>query len=347
MLFGTSSIEIELLMIKNYVKVAFRQLLKNKVFTLINVLGLSVGLAITGLLVLYADYEFSYDQSHQKSDRIYRLTHSRFSEGVEEYKNATNFPEIGLELKNNFAAIENVARLFFIGNEFTPVFNYTQAGRPESFSESRVFLADSSFLEIFDLEIIRSVNNNPLSNQNSLIISQSLALKAFNSLDVIGKELEWKGQGHYTITGVFKDLPKNSHFDFKILSSWFNVYGQTSLTRWDGFYNYLLLRENIEPQQFLLQAQQYADEYLSEYNESRELSSVLGLQPLRSIHLYSHLQNEHKINGNAELTYALVIIAAFVLVLAFINYVNFSTSKATERAKEVGIRKAIGSQRSQ
>lgn len=314
---------------------------------MINILGLSIGLTATGLLCLYSNYELSYDQSHEKASRIYRLTHTRISEGAQQYSSATSFPELGIELKNNFAAIESIARLFNIGNEFTPVFNYDRAGNRISFSEPRVFLADSTFLKIFDLEMLNAANENPLSVKNGLIISQSLARKVFNSLDVVGEEVEWKGQGSYTITGVFADLPKNSHFDFEILASWFNVYGPRSLKRWDGFYNYLLLNEQANRKLLQEEIKGFATAYLSEYNNSRSLSSIVDLQSLSSIHLHSHLQNEHEINGDADVTYGLVIIAVFILILALINYINLSTANAIERAKEVGIRKVIGSQKSQ
>ncbi len=335
-------------MLQNYLKISWRNIFDNRSYSIINVLGLTIGLSAAALLTLYAYYELSYDQFHSESDRIYRLTHTRIIEGEEQYSSATSFPELGLELANNFEAIEQVARLFDVSSQFIPVFNFTDSnGHIKSFSESPVYLADSTLLDVFDLRFAHPPASNPLAKKNTLVISKSLALRVFNSTDVVGKVLEWKGLGSYEITGVFEDIPANSHVKFEILSSWFNAYGQKSLKRWDGFYNYLLLSKHADLGDVQRQAQEFSNEYLSDYNEPRGLTSIIDFQPLTSIHLNSALEGEHEINGDANITYGLLIIALFILLLAIINYINLATSRAIERAKEVGVRKVIGSRKSQ
>ncbi|MEM9391792.1 MAG: ABC transporter permease, partial [Bacteroidota bacterium] len=334
-------------MIRNYLKVVLRNLLKNKLFSIINILGLTLGLSATGLLFLYVSYELSYDRYHSKVDQIYRLNHTRFVEGEVQYTSATVFPEIGLELAKQFEAIEGVARMFDVASEFEPVFEYGSYGEQVTFSEASLYLADSTFLEIFDVNLIESTGENPLSQKNTLIISKSLATKVFNNTNVVGKLLDWKGMGTYEITGVFDDLPANSHMKFEVLVSWFNVYGDMSLKRWDRFYNYILVNEKADIEELASQIQQFSSEYLKEYNEPRSMGSEISLQPLREIHLTSKLQNELQPNGDKQTTYGLLAVTLLILFLAVINYVNLATSKAMERAKEVGIRKVIGSLKAQ
>lgn len=335
-------------MLSNYLKIAYRHLWGNKLFSLINITGLAIGIAAAALLILYVSYQLSYDRFHSKADRIYRLNHTRFIDGEKQYTSATVFPEIGLEIAQRFEAVEQVVRLFNIASEYKPIFSFeTENGEIDQFTEYPVYLVDSTFVDIFDLQFVHGEAGSALKGKNDLVLSRSLALKVFGHSDIVGKTLDWQGMGSYRITGVFEDLPANSHMQFNILVSWFNVYGERSLRRWDGFYTYLLLKDGREVDKLVQPVQQFASQYLGKYNEERGMDSKISFQPLTKIHLTSRLQNEFKLNGDQQVTYALLVIALLVLFLAIANYINLSTSKAVERAKEVGVRKVVGSTKGQ
>ena len=335
-------------MLSNYFKIAYRHLLGNKLFSLINITGLAIGIAAAALLILYVSYQLSCDKFHSKADRIYRLNHTRYIEGEKQYTSATAFPEIGLEIARKFEAVEDVVRLFDVASEFKPVFNFEmENGETGRFTESSVYLADSTFTSIFDLRFLYPGAEYPLAEKNTLVISRSIAMKAFGHTDVVGTVLDWRGMGTYTISGVFEDLPVNSHMRFEILISWFNVYGERSLRAWDRFYSYILLKEGKNVADLAPTVPQFVHEYLGEYNEERGMGSKITFQPLTEIHLTSKLQNEFQQNGDKQVTYGLLSVALLILFLAVVNYVNLSTSKAVERAKEIGIRKVIGSMKNQ
>ncbi|UII26088.1 ABC transporter permease [Fulvivirga maritima] len=330
-------------MLQNFIKIALRNIRKNRAFSLIHIIGLTVGLASTLLLLMYVRYEYSFDNWNKKSDSIYRLTHTRSVNGEESYQRASVFPELGLELQRAFPEIENTCRLFNIASEYEPVFTYNE-GR-DSFSESSVFTVDSSFLEVFDLEAIAGDLHSALNQPNKLIISESLARKIFHTTDVVGEQLEWQGMfnPNYEITAVFKDIPPNSHLHFNMLMSWAKVYGDRSLKSWDGFYTYILTNKNVDPEALEAKVNNFSKAYLEDYNKGKNLSSEIGLQSLTKIHLNSNLRGETEANGNGKIVNALLIIAIAILMIAIFNYINLSISSSLERSREVGLRKVIGS----
>ncbi|MBL3657358.1 ABC transporter permease [Fulvivirga sediminis] len=334
-------------MLQNFIKIALRNIRKNRAFSLIHIIGLTVGLASTLLLLMYVKYEYSFDKWNKQSDSIYRLTHTRSVNGEESYQRASVFPELGMELQQALPEITNSCRLFNISSEYDLVFLFNNG--KDSFSESSIFLADSSFMDIFDLEPIAGDLHSALSQPNKLVISESLAKKVFNTSNVVGKQLEWQGmsESSYEITAVFKDIPANSHLHFEMLASWFNVYSDRSLRTWDQFYTYVLTNRNIDPERLRAKVNEYSKSYLEEYNSSRNLGSEIGLQPLTAIHLNSNLRGEIEANSDRKVVNALLIIAVAILIIAIFNYINLSTSSSLERSREVGIRKVIGSSRLQ
>ncbi|UII19446.1 ABC transporter permease [Fulvivirga ligni] len=330
-------------MIQNFIKIALRNIRKNRAFSLIHIIGLTVGLASTLLLLMYVRYEHSFDQWNTKTDRIYRLTHTRSVNGEESYQRASVFPELGLELQRALPEIENTCRLFNIASEYEPVFTYNDG--EDSFSENSIFLTDSSFIDIFDLEAVAGDLHSALSLPNKLIISESLARKVFNTTDVVGEQLQWQGMfnPNYEITAVFKDIPANSHLHFNMLMSWAKVYGDRSLKSWDGFYTYVLTDRNVDPEALEAKVNNFSKAYLEDYNKGKNLSSEISLQPLTDIHLNSNLRGETEANGNGKVVNALLVIAIAILMIAIFNYINLSTSSSLERSREVGVRKVIGS----
>ncbi len=339
---------IQYAMLRNHFTFAIRVLARNKIFALISIFGLSISIAACVLVVEYAGFELSYDKFFSNHKNIYRLQHNRIVNGVLLYKKAMTFPEVGIAMKEYFPEVEQVARLFPVSLNIEPVFTATtQSGETKSFSEPDAYLADSSFCKIFDLEFIHGNPTTALSGPDKIILSRSAALRYFGKLDIIGQTLTWT-DGDVTVTGVFNDFPANSHFKFDVLLSWFNVYGDRSRFTWDGFYNYVLLKEGTDVKSLINRFPEFVQSYLGDYYKGQPASnSQFELQPLETIHLDSHLDGEIQPNGNRNIVYALLIVAAFIIFIAVTNHVNLNTSRSLERIKEVGIRKTIGSTKAQ
>lgn len=332
--------------LQNYWKVAVRVLTRSKVFVAIILFGLSVSLTACILIADYTRFELSYDKFFANSKSIYRLQHNRFIDNQLLYKKAMNFPEVGIALQEYFPEVKSVARLFPVSTNIEPVFVATTSdGERISFSEPDSFLADNTFCQIFDLKFIYGDRATALNGESKVILSSSTAMRYFKRLDVVGEVLTSSiGMGAFTITGVFEDLPGNSHFKFDMLQSWFNVYEERSLFTWDGFYTYVLFDSPEDMQRVSARLSDFAKSYTGEYYKTRPgASSQFELQPLEGIHLNSHLEGELQPNGNRRIVYGLFVVAIFIMVIAVINYVNLSTSRALQRIKEMGIRKTIGS----
>jgi putative ABC transport system permease protein len=341
---------IQKYMIQNQFKFTLRVLSRNKPFVLVSVFGLCISLAACLLVLEYAKFELSYDKFFPNHKKIYRLQHNRFVNGELLYKKAMTFPEIGLAMKEYFPEIEQVGRLFPVSLNIEPVLTaITKSGERRGFTEPNSYCADSTFCKVFGLDFIYGNGATALNGKDKIILSKSTAFKYFGRLDVVGETLKGNvSEGGLTITGVFDDLPINCHLKFDVLLSWFDVYEERSLFTWDGFYNYVLLKDSVDVQQVNARLSQFAQSYMGEYYKSHPNSkSEFELQPLETIHLDSHLNGEMKANGNRNIVYGLLIVACFIIVIAVINQVNLNTSRSLERVKEVGIRKTIGSTKTQ
>ncbi|MFN5169792.1 MAG: FtsX-like permease family protein [Cyclobacteriaceae bacterium] len=337
-------------MLQNQFKFTLRVLSRNKLFVAVSLLGLSISIAACILVLDYAKFELSYDKFFPNHKKIYRLQHNRFVNGELLYKKAMTFPEIGLAMKEYFPEIEQVGRLFPVSINVEPVFTaIAKSGERRSFTEPNSFCADSTFCKVFDLDFIYGNPASALNGKDKIVLSKSTALKYFGRLDVVGETLKGNvGEGDITVTGVFHDLPANTHLKFDVLLTWFDVYEERSLFTWDGFYNYVSLKDGVEVRQVNARLSQFAQSYMGEYYKSHPNSkSEFGLQPLETIHLDSHLDGEMKANGNRNIVYGLLLVACFIIVIAVINQVNLNTSRSLERVKEVGIRKTIGSTKTQ
>jgi putative ABC transport system permease protein len=340
---------IQKAMLKNHFQFSLRVLSRNKAFAFVSVFGLCVSIAACILIADYARFELSYDTFFTKHKSIYRLQHNRFVNGELLYKKAMSFPEVGIAMKDYFPEIEQVARLFPVSLNIEPIFTATsKSGEKKSFSEPNTYSADSTFLKIFDLNFIYGNPASALHGNNDIIISRSTALRYFGRLDVVGEILNQGKDGNVTITGVFADLPANSHLKFDVLLSWLNVYEDRHRFTWDGFYNFILVREGSDVKRISQQLQAFAQSYMGEYYKDHPNSnSQFELQPLDGIHLDSHLDGEMSANGNRNIVTTLLIVAVFMIVIAIINQVNLNTSRSLARIKEVGVRKTIGSTKTQ
>jgi len=333
-------------MFKNYFKTAWRSLRKNKTFSILNITGLSIGLACSLLIALYVLDELSYDKFNTNADRIYRID-KQIKFGDFNYNGAGTPAIMGPAFAKDFTQIEQYTR--FSSNPGVVI----RKGN-ESIREDRVVYADSSLFDVFTLHMIAGDKKSALIEPHSLVITESTARKYFSSLDVIGKTLLVDNTINYKITGVIKDIPRQSHFNFDLFMPTCELM-QSHDNSWlpTNFHTYLLLKPGTDFREFEKQMNRTMDQYLapqlqSKLNMSKDAFDKAGnyikcsLMPLTDIHLHSHLAEELGINGSIQYVYIFSAIAIFILLIACINFMNLSTAHSANRAKEVGIRKVMG-----
>ena len=342
-------------MFRNYFKVAFRNLLKRKGFSLINILGLATGMAVCLLIILFIQSELSYDKHHEKADNIYRVVLDRNYPG-----RSTSYSiipqSIGGAIKAEFPEVLESTRLFNLGGNGS---FFLRIG-DKTFEEKRVLGADSNFFRVFSSKILHGDATTALEKPHSAVINATTAKKYFGSTDVVGKQFETDGNDTtetFFITAVVADWPDNSHFLFDMLVST-NTFQFTRRPNFIGFaaHTYLLLNPNSSYKALEAKFPEIIKKYVSGeinkvFNQSWEDFQKAGngyhyyLQPLSKIHLVSNLEAELRPNGSMTAVYIFGIVAIFILFLACINFINLSTARSVERAKEVGIRKTFGSEK--
>jgi putative ABC transport system permease protein len=336
-------------MVENYFKAAWRSLSKNRTFTTLNVTGLSIGLACSLLIALYVVDELSYDRFNAHADQIYRIGEQvRF--GDFNYNGAEVPGIMGPVFARDFKQIEQYTRF-----KTSPGVIIRKGN--ENIREDRVVYADSSLFKVFSLEMIAGDKETALKEPHSLVITESAARKYFTSPDVIGKTLSIDGSKDYKITGVIKDIPRQSHFNFDLFMPLCELENSRSDT-WVtfNFQTYLLLKPGTDAGHFEKQLNRAMEQYLSpqlktQLNTSeadfRKAGNYIkcSLVPLTDIHLYSDVADELGTNGSIQYVYIFSSIAIFILLIACINFMNLSTARSANRAKEVGVRKVLGSPR--
>ncbi|UZR94921.1 ABC transporter permease [Chondrinema litorale] len=338
-------------MIKNYLLISLRNLLRHKSFSTINVLGLATGLACCLLILQYVHYELSYDKYNDKVDRIYRVRYDNWQNGRKTFECAAAVPAAGPALKNNFPEVQAFARLF-------PVSGVMQRKTPKgdliSFREEKLQIADPSVFKIFTLPLVRGDEDKVLEGANQVVISESAAKKYFKDTDPIGETITFWGTWDLEVTGVMKDVPDNSHIKFDFLISFSTIlkqWGEDLETSWGWYdYNTYVL---LDDQSKLNAVQEKWDDWLANERkaewEKYNSKQAFILEPIADIHLYSNLlqESEPDEQGDGDMVYFLSLIAVFILIIAWVNYINLSTARAVDRANEVGVRKALGARRPQ
>ncbi len=320
-------------MLRNYLKIAFRNILKNKSHAFINILGLTIGIAACLLLFLWVQDELSYDRFHKNADRIYRVAFQNENEG--EVSRATNTSAaLAPTLVREFPWIEKAVR--FAKREYLIKCNN------KTFREE-VFLSDPEFLQVFSLPFILGNSNFALKEQYSIIISETIWEKYFGRENPLGKVISINGNKDYTITGVFKNLPQNSHFKFNFMCDL--QISPKNMENWGVMnnYTYILVKPHtVNPEQLIKERiTAIIDKYRG--RELREkYKMTYFLQPLTSIHLHSDLRNEIEPNRDITTVYIFFLIALFILVIACLNYINLATARFANRSKEIGLRKVLG-----
>ena len=340
-------------MVKNYLKIAWRNLLRNKNYALINVLGLAVGLACFMLIVLYVQDELGYDRFHEKGEDIYRLALERKYPGRSRHYAIIPHSYADV-IKNDFAEVEDACRLFYFqGNDLI----YKVDG--EMYEEKYNMWGDSNFFDVFSIQLINGDPKNALTEPNSVVLTESIAKKLFGQQDPLGKLLEFDNdQDPWQVTGVCEDLPAKSHMHFNMLTSSASLgqfLGQPNFLNFSA-YTYLLLRPGSDPAIVEGKMPDLVEKYAS-----GQILNRLGLdyaayqaqgngyryfmQPLADIYLHSNLEAELKPPGSVSRIYFFSAIAVLILIIACINFMNLATARSAGRAREVGIRKTLGSNR--
>ncbi len=329
---------------KNYFMSLVRNAARDKFFTIINLLGLAVGITASILIFIYIQDQVTYDRNNEKLDRIYRLEGDFFINEKQDLIAITQIP-LGPTLKDEYPEVE----------EFTRILNrpglYFEKGE-DAFKEDSIAFADSTIFRVFTIPFISGDPATALSDPYTMVVSESMANKYFGTRDVVGKSMKALDGSHYTIKGVFRDLPQNMHLRFNGLLSAATIEDQIGTERFNDrsaasfwnvtTYTYILLAENTTPDMVLSKFPEFYDKYMAELGEQIKASFDLRITPLADVHFQKDELSYDRPKGNMNYVYINGIIGILLIVIASINYTNLTTARAINRAKEIGIRKVGG-----
>jgi len=327
-------------MFHNHVKITCRTINRQKSFSLINIFGLALGMACCILILFYLLNELSYDRYHMHANRVFRIR-TQVKMGGRPLDIAKSSPIIVQTLEREFPEIQNTVMLHEWDDTLVKF-------EEKSFMEDGIIQAGKSLFQIFSFPLIRGNPETALSLPDAVVISESKALKYFGEANPLGKTLKFDNQ-NFTITGVFQDIPSNSHFDFDMACS----YDMETFKRRKGlaawlyvnFYSYLLLQEDIVYTDVENKFPAFVQNHMGEMLGNLGAEITMTLQPLPSIHLHSHLQQELSTNGNILYVYIFSAAAMIILLVACLNFMNLSTARSATRVREVGVRKVMGADR--
>ena len=331
------------IMHSNYLKVAWRYMMRNRVYTAINLLGLAIGIACTVLITLYTLDELSYDRFHAESHRIIRLVENQSDQDGKVAEMASTYGALTPVLQTAFPDWEHISRLF-------PYSSLVSLEEAKRFQEDQFFYVDSTFLEIFDFPMINGNRHSALDAPFSLVITSSTAKKYFGNKNPINQILKVRnedGAHDFKVTGVVEDPPDNSHIQFDFLASYSSlriVMPWVNNWHYPPLYTYALLPEHADREKVSRQLAEIPQKYLrDDLAKSRQFS----MQALTDIHLHSQREGEFTANGDMAYVYAFGAIAFFILLIACINFMNLATAFSINRSKEIGMRKVMGANRNQ
>jgi putative ABC transport system permease protein len=334
-------------MIKNYFKIAWRNITRQKGYSGINIIGLAIGIAACLLILQYVSFELSYENFHANKDRIYRLQLDRFDNGKLSTQWAAGAYAAGNSFKDAIPEIEDYVKLAPRDPVIAEVNN-------QPLKINKVFYATNSFFSIFTYPLVMGDKKTALIEPFTAAISETIAKLLYGTTDALGKRLTLNRRRNYTITAVFKDVPVNTQLKPDILLSYPTFVklvapdnNPETAWQWDGCLTYLLLRKGVDPKVVEKKFVPIVEKFTAAEMKRFNAGANYYLEPLTDIHLHSHYIGEPAPNGDGKTTYLLLGIAFFIVVIAWVNYINLATARAINRAKEVGIRKTVGSQRKQ
>lgn len=340
-------------MFRNYLTTAIRSLFRSKTHSLVNIFGLALGIACVFFIGLYLQHELSYDRFHDKAENLYRVVW-----GGNDPQTRTPHP-MAQALKSDFPEVENAVSLtpLYTAGLTRETHSFRIPGTDKRFDEKNALAVDTTFFDVFSFRLVKGDPSHALKHVNGILLSESLARKYFGDEDPIGKQLSVDGDGYLLeVVGVFEDVPENSHFDFDILVSYVREKSfdlDNPFFSWNDFghYNYIRLRDGADAKALEKKILPWLRKYLEVSDEQYAAIVNQGygfkLQPVTDIHLHSRLRWELSANGNIEYVYLLAIAGLLTLIIAGVNFMNLTTAKWPERAKEIGVRKTLGAGLSQ
>jgi putative ABC transport system permease protein len=328
-------------MLKNYLKIAFRNIIRHKAYSIINIAGLAIGMASSILILLWVQNELSYDRFHKNADQIYRITVN--ASGFNAAVNPAGMPA-GLQAE--IPQIKNTVRLSHISTNLFDVGNL-------KFEEKRVFYADSTFLDVFSFPLVKGDPNTALQRADGILLTEEMAKKYFGNQEPMGRTLKMDNGDFVTVTGILANIPANSHLQFDIILPMASLAKSNDDLKnnvwWNfNFYSYVQLDKSFVPTPTLLaRLNQQINQIYQKHIPDNLIKADFQLQPLTSIHLQPNLQVDLPGHGNVQYVNIFFIVAIFILVVACINFMNLATARSARRAKEVGLRKVVGALRGQ
>ncbi|HMQ49942.1 MAG TPA: ABC transporter permease [Saprospiraceae bacterium] len=349
-------------MLHHYLLIALRNLLKQKLFSGLNIVGLAIGIAVFLLIALYVHFERSYESFLPQADDLYRVALERYHGGELMLATAENVPGVGPAMQQEIPEVESYARLYNLGYKNNLIItNEAATPQPIAFKHRRFLYADSSFLSMMGYEMAVGDPATALAAPFKAVISEEYAKKYFGTTNPIGQHLRMQDDDFndekVEVSGVFKNLPANTHLKFDVLFSYKTLFTRGNPERsqirygstWDrnDMYTFVKLKAGTNPKTVAAKLPALLAKYSPSELAENNRKDVLYLQPLRDIHLYSDLAEEPEPNGDARIVWFMAMIGILVLMIAWINYINLSTARALERAREVGVRKVAGARRAQ
>ncbi|MGW8316313.1 MAG: ABC transporter permease, partial [Bacteroidales bacterium] len=323
-------------MFRNFIKVAVRYFTHRFGYSLLNILGMTLGIASALYLILYVSDELSYDRYHEKADRIYRVQ-SHITETDDEFTWIVAQIPFAPQVKEDYPEVESVTRIFGFDRA---LFTYGE----NSFTEEEVYYADSTFFDIFTYKTVEGSTEGALDHPNSIVLTKTMADRYFNGQPAVGEALK-VGDDLYTVTAVIQDVPKNSHLLFDGLVSRNTLPAEMGSWGNFGVFTYILLRQGEDAAAFQEKIQEMYDRYIASRFEEMGIHVEYELTALTRIHLYSDNANEPQPTGSIQYVIIFSIVAFFLILIATLNYINLATARSARRAREISLRKVSGSGR--